>query len=80
MDESLGVGGVGGGEDVRSSGLDLDRSPVMQVGGRVHADPAMAVLGVVPGGERGAEGAGVLDGAEGGGELGAVFQGFEVRF
>ena len=57
------------------------RCPVMMdiVGGE-HRDPGMAVLGVVPGEERPAEGDGSGDVFEAAGEAGVVFQGLELRF
>ena len=44
-----------------------------------HRDPAMAMLGVVPGEERSAEGAGGGDVVEAPGEAGVVLQGLELR-
>ena len=51
----------------------------MDVGGGVQAEPAVAVLVVVPGEEVLAVGAGVLDRGEAAGEVGPVLEGLELR-
>lgn len=43
-DEALRVCGVGAREDAGAVFLDGGRAPVMDVDGRVHADPGVAVL------------------------------------
>ena len=45
--EPLGVGGVGGGKDLRAAGLDLDRAAIVHGDRGVVADAAMAVFVVV---------------------------------
>ena len=52
-------------------------SGMMDIIGGEHRDPGMAVLGVVPGEERPAEGDGSGDIVEAAGEAGVVFQGLE---
>src|SRR5437879_167455 len=55
------------------------RAAVGDVGGRVVADPGMAVRLVVPAEEAAAEGAGVLDRADPGREVRAVLERLELR-
>lgn len=50
-DEAVGAGVVGGGQDAGSPGLDGGGAAVMDVGCGVQAEPAVAVLVVVPGEE-----------------------------
>jgi EamA-like transporter family len=71
--EPLGVGGVGGTEDLSAAGLDLDCGAVVHGGRGVIADAGMAVFVVVVAEENLAEGAGILEGAEVAGERRAVF-------
>jgi hypothetical protein len=78
-DEALGMLLVGGCEDAGSCGLDGAGASVVDVGGGVQAEAAVAVLVVVPGEEVLAVLAGGLDGAETGREPGPVFQGLELR-
>ena len=63
-DEALGVGVVGGGQDAGALGLDGCGAAVVDVGGGVQAEPAVAVLVVVPGEEVLAVRPGGLDRAE----------------
>ena len=56
MPESVGVGGVGGVEGTGPFGADLDGGAVVERGGGVEADAGVAVLVVVVGEERFAEG------------------------
>ena len=58
----------------------LRRQAVVHHGGRHHADAGVAMLVVVPGEKRLAEGAAVLDAAEAIRKLGAVLHGAELAF
>ena len=81
MHEAFGGEGVQAGLQCTSALSQHIRCPVMMdiIGGE-HRDPGMAVLGVVPGEERTAEGDGSGDIVEAAGEAGVVFQGLELRF
>src|SRR5450755_2263773 len=70
---------VGGGKDAGPGSPDGGSAAVVDVGGGVQAEAAVAVLVVVPGEEVPAVCPGGLDGAEPGGEPGPVFQGLELR-
>jgi hypothetical protein len=63
-DEAPGVGVVGTGQDVGAGGLDRGGVSVVDVGGGVQAEAAVAVLVVVPTEEFLAVGPGVLDRGE----------------
>ena len=76
--EPLRVDGVGLGEDSGPLLADGVGMPVVDVGGGVHPDAAVAVGVVVPGEEGDEERAGVLDAGEAVGEVGPVLQGLEV--
>ena len=73
------MGVVGGGQDLGASGLDRCGAAVVDVGGGVEAEPAVAVLVVVPGEEVLAVRPGSLDRGEPGGECRPVFQRLELR-
>ena len=73
--EPLRVDGVGLGEDSGPLLADGVGMPVVDVGGGVHPDAAVAVGVVVPGEEGDEERAGVLDAGEAVGEVGPVLQG-----
>ena len=77
--EPLRVDGVGLGEDSGPLLADGVGMPVVDVGGGVHPDAAVAVGVVVPGEEGDEERAGVLDAGEAVGEVGPVFQRLELR-
>ena len=79
-DEALGVGGVGGVEDLGALGPDGRGVAVVDVGGGVQAEPAVAVVVVVPGEEFLAVRPGGLDRGESRGKRRPVFQGLELRF
>jgi hypothetical protein len=68
------VGVVGGGQDLGTSGLNSCGPAVVDVGGGVQAEPAVAVLIVVPPEEVLAVGPGGFDRGEPGGERRPVFQ------
>ena len=78
-DEALGVGEVGGVQDLGACGPDGRGVAVVDVGGGVQAEPAVAVLVVVPGEEFLAVRAGGLDRGEPGGEARPVLQRLELR-
>jgi len=69
------VGGVEGDDPGRG---DLRRPPGMDVGRGEQPDPGVAVLRVVPGEERGAEGPGVLERAEASGKGRPVLERLEL--
>lgn len=71
---------VGGVQDVAALGPDGCGVAVVDVGGGVQAESAVAVVVVVPGEEFLAVGAGGLDRGEPGGKRRPVFQGLELRF
>ena len=60
-DESFGMGEIGGCQDGRPAGLDGWGVAVVDVGGGVQAEAAVAVLVVIPGEEVLAVGPGGLD-------------------
>jgi hypothetical protein len=78
--EAFRVAEVGGGQDVGAGGAEGLVLSIMDVGRRVKGDAGVAVGLVVPVEELLAELSGVFDAAEAVGEVGAVFEGFEVRF
>src|SRR5208283_5102654 len=78
-DEALGVGAIGGGQDLGSLGLDGGGVPVVDVGRGVQAEAAVPVLVVVPAEEVLAVRPGVLDRGELGREVWPVFEGLELR-
>jgi hypothetical protein len=67
-DEALGVGEVGGVQDLGAAGPDGCRIAVVDVGGGVQAEPAVAVVVVVPAEEFLAVRPGGLNRGEPGGE------------
>ena len=73
------MGVVGGVQDLGAPGLDGCGAAVVDVGGGVQAEPAVAVLVVVPGEEVLAVRPGGLDRGEPGGEGRPVLQGLELR-
>jgi hypothetical protein len=73
------VGVVGGGQDAAALGPDGFGVAVVDVGGGVQAEPAVAVLVVVPAEEFLAVRPGGLDRGEPGGERRPVLQGLELR-
>ena len=78
-DEALGVGAVGGGQDLGAFGLDGGGVPVVDIGCGVQAQPAVAVLVVVPGEEVLAVRSCVLDRGEPGREVRPVLEGLVVN-
>jgi hypothetical protein len=74
------VGGIGGVQDLGALGLDGRGVAVVDVGGGVQAEAAVAVVVVVPGEEFLAVGAGGLERGEPGGERRPVLEGLELRF
>jgi hypothetical protein len=78
-DEALGVGVVGGGQHEGSCRLDGTGPSVVDVGGGVQAQPAVAVVVVVPGKEVLAVRPGGFDRVEAAGEAGPVLEGLELR-
>ena len=78
MLEPLGVLGVGAVEGALAVGSDLGGGAEVDRGGRVHADPGVAVFVVVGGEEPLAECACVGEGAEPVGEVGHIFEGLEL--
>jgi hypothetical protein len=74
------VGLAGGVQDLGAPGLDGSGLAVVDVGGGVQAESAVAVLAVVPVEEFPAVGPGGLDRREPAGERGPVFQRLELRF
>ncbi len=78
-DEALGVSGVGGVQDLGAGGPDGRGVAVVDVGGGVQAEAAVAVVVVVPAEEVLAVRAGGLDRAEPGRERRPVFQGLVVN-
>jgi hypothetical protein len=79
-DEALGVGVVGGGQDVCSLSADFPGTSVVDVGGGAGAETAVAVVVVIPGEEVLAVCSCVLDRGEPGREVRPVFEGLELRF
>jgi hypothetical protein len=79
-DEALGMGVVGGGQDAGALGLDGCGVAVVDVSGGVQAEPAVAVLVVIPAEEALAVRTGVLERGEPGGKIWPVFQGLELCF
>ena len=79
-DEALRVGEVGGGQHPGPAGLHGCDPAVVDIGGGVQAEAAVAMLVVVPGEEFLAVRAGGLDGGEPGGEAGPVLEGLELGF
>jgi len=79
-DEALGVGGVGGVQDLGALGPDGGGVSVVDVGGGVQAEPAVMMLVVVPAEESLAVRAGGLDRGEPGRERRPVLEGLELRF
>ena len=79
VDEALGVGAVGGGQDAGSLGLDGCGVAVVDVGWGVQAEAAVAVFVVVPAEEVLAVRPGMLDRGEPGREVRPVFQGLVVN-
>ena len=80
MDEAFGVQGPGGLQGTSALSQHIRCPVMMDIVGGEHRDPGMAVLGVVPGEERPAEGDGSGDIVEATGEAGVVFSGLELRF
>ena len=78
-DEALGVGLVGGVQDLGAPGPDGRGVAVVDVGGGVQAEPAVMMVVVVPGKEFLAVRPGRLDRGEPGREARPVFQGLELR-
>ena len=64
MDEAFGVKGPGGLQGTSALSQHIRYSVMMDIIGGEHRDPGMAVLGVVPGEERPAEGDGVNGGVK----------------
>ena len=79
-DEAFRMGEIGRGQDLGAPGLDGCGPAVVDVGGGVQAEPAVAVLVVVPGEEVLAVRPGGFDRGEPGGESRAVFQRLELGF
>ena len=77
--EAFGVRGVGRGEHGRARRDALVGVAMVHVVGRQQAEAAVPVLGVVPGEERVAVGAGIVDRAEALREVRPVLQGLELR-
>ena len=78
MHESFGVKGPGGMQGTFTLSQHPRCSVVMDIIGGDHGDPAMAMLGVVPGEERTAEGGRGGDVFEPSGETGVVLQGLDT--
>jgi hypothetical protein len=72
--EALGMGGIGGGQDLSAGLVELDGMAVVDRLRGHHRDPGVAVLTVVPAEELLAERPRVLDGAEPSGEARPIFQ------
>ena len=79
-DEAFGVGVVGGVQDAGAPGLDGFGLAVVDVGGGVQPEAAVAVVVVVPAEKVLAVRPGGLDRREPRGERRPVFQGLELRF
>jgi hypothetical protein len=71
---------VGSVEDELTILLDRRGQAVVDHGWRHHSDSGMSMLVVIPGKERVAEGAAILNRAEAIGKVGAIFQGAELAF
>ena len=80
MDEAFGVKGPGGLKGPLTLFQHAVGSMMMDIIWGEHRDPGMAVLGVVPGEERPAEGDGGGDVFEAPREAGVILQGLELRF
>ena len=80
MDEAFGVKGPGGLQGTSALSQHIRCSVMMDIIGGEHRDPGMAVLGVVPGEERPAEGDGGGNVFEAAREAGVILQGLELRF
>ena len=80
MDEAFGVKGPGGLQGTSALSQHIRCPVMMDIIGGEHRDPGMAVLGVVPGEERPAEGDGGGDVLEAPREAGVILQGLELRF
>ena len=80
MDEAFGVKGPGGLKGPLTLFQHAVSSMMMDIIWGEHRDPGMAVLGVVPGEERPAEGDGGGDVFEAPREAGVILQGLELRF
>ena len=74
LDDPVGVGGVGGGQDLGPGRADGADAVVVDVGGSVHPDPGVAVLVVVPAVEGLAEVAGAWIEPNRPGKLGRYFR------
>ena len=79
MDEAFGVKGPGGLQGTSALSQHIRCSVMMDIIGGEHRDPGMAVLGVVPGEERPAEGDGGGNVFEAAREAGVILQGLELR-
>src|SRR3989441_6726955 len=77
--EPLGMGGVGRGEDLPARGADDLDLPVVHHRRGQPADTAVAMLGVVPGEERMAEGAGGFHAGKARRKLRPGLEGLELR-
>ena len=80
MDEAFGVKGPGGLQGTSALSQHIRCPVMMDIIGGEHRDPGMAVLGVVPGEERPAEGDGGGNVFEAPREAGVILQGLELRF
>ena len=80
VDEAFGVKGPGGLQGTSALSQHIRYSVMMDIIGGEHRDPGMAVLGVVPGEERPAEGDGGGNVFEAPREAGVILQGLELRF
>ena len=80
MDEAFGVKGPGGLQGRSALSQHIRYSVMMDIIGGEHRDPGMAVLGVVPGEERPAEGDGGGNVFEAPREARVILQGLELRF
>ena len=79
MDEAFGVKGPGGLQGTSALSQHIRCPVMMDIIGGEHRDPGMAVLGVVPGEERPAEGDGGGNVFEAPREAGVILQGLELR-
>ena len=79
-DEAVRVGRVGRVEDELTVLADRRGQAVVDHGWGHHADSGVAMVVVIPGKERVAEDAAILNRAEAIGKLGAIFQGTELAF
>ena len=79
MDEAFGVKGPGGLQGTSALSQHIRCSVMMDIIRGEHRDPGMAVLGVVPGEERPAEGDGGGNVFEAAREAGVILQGLELR-